>query len=161
MSHIPTDWVIQPAHETCCDRPFIGSAFVYLSCVFYLLLWHLTHSLNQEEHRYKPVSTDTEEGVVVQREQMTHSHREATGVTGDKVHTEMRAEFYHSLQKLHAARERISWIKNLGIILMLQNWLKEMPEIKRSGINGLTATSLLIASPTGIAMMIYDFLMRS
>lgn len=39
---------------------------------------------------------------------MTHSHGEATGVTGDKVHTEMRAEFYHSLQKLHAAREHIS-----------------------------------------------------
>lgn len=44
---------------------------------------------------------------------------------------------------------------------MLQSWLKEMPKIKRSGINGLTAASLLIASPTGIAIMIYDFLMRS
>lgn len=35
MSHIASDWVIQPAPVTCCDRSFEGLGFIYLSCAFH------------------------------------------------------------------------------------------------------------------------------
>lgn len=161
MSHIPSDWVIRPAHATCCDMSFVGSGFVYLSCAFHPLPWHLTHTPQPgpPPHLNRPVAT-AGGGVGgggcrspgVDDSQVPGSHRK------QKAHWD-KSSFSPLIRRAARRRrrdadrlERQTWTHDDAVTRP-----RKIPKIKTRGIIRLTAASLSIASPTGMQLWFMSF----